>query len=140
MKKKLNKLKIISLKKVKQKKGDIIKILTKEDSFFDSFGELYISEVKPHKIKAWRYHKNSTQNLFVIKGNCSVVCLIKNKFKKIELSENAPKLLIIPKKHWYGFKNKGSVNVKLLNFSSKIFSEKEILRKRMNEIKYNWKK
>ncbi len=140
MKKKLDKFRVIGLKKIKQEKGDIIKIFTKEDLFFDSFGELYISEIKPHKIKAWRYHKNSTQNLFVIKGNCRVVCIVKNKFKKIELSENTPKLLIIPKKHWYGFKNEGSVNVKLLNLSSKKYSEKEILRKKMNEIEYNWKK
>ena len=139
MKKKLNNIKTIFLNQNKQKKGNIIKIIKKGDIFFNSFGELYISEIKPYKVKAWRYHKRSTQNIFLLEGKCKIVCQVKEKFVEIQLSENLPKLTIIPKKCWYGFKNKSGKKVKLLNLSDQKFSENEILRKEIKEIKYNWK-
>jgi len=139
MKKKLNNLKTIFLKQIKQKNGNIIKIIKKEDTFFKSFRELYISEIKPYKIKAWRYHKKSTQHIFLIQGNCKIVCQVKKKFKEIQLSENSNKLVIIPKNHWYGFKNESGKKVRLLNFCNQKYSENEISRKEIKEIKYNWK-
>ena len=139
MKKNLNKIKTIFLKQIKQKKGNIIKIIKKDDFFFNSFGELYISEIKPYEIKAWRYHKKSTQNIFLLAGKCKLVCQLKNKFVEIKLSENSRKLVIIPKKCWYGFENIGRKKVKLLNFCNKKFLENEILRRKIKEIKFNWK-
>ena len=138
MKKKLNDIKNIILKKIKQKKGNIIKIIKKDDTFFYSFGELYVSEIKPHQTKAWRYHKRSTQNIFLLEGRCKIVCQLKKRFVETQLSENSPKLIIIPKKCWYGFKNKSRKKVKLLNLCDRKFSENEILRKEIKEIKYNW--
>ena len=139
MKKKLNDMKTIILKKIKQKKGNIVKIIKKDDTFFYSFGELYVSEIKPHQTKAWRYHKRSTQNIFLLEGRCKIVCQLKKRFVETQLSENSPKLIIIPKKCWYGFKNKSRKKVKLLNLCDRKFSENEILRKEIKEIKYNWK-
>ncbi len=139
MKKKLNNLKTIILKKIKQKKGNIIKIIKKEDVFFNSFGELYISEIKPHKIKAWRYHKKSTQHIFLIQGKCKIVCQAKKRFKEIQLLENSNKLVIIPEKCWYGFKNESGKKVRLLNLCNQKYSENEILRKEIKEMKYDWK-
>tara|TARA_A100000164_G_C21898839_1_gene769418 strand:+ start:263 stop:682 length:420 start_codon:yes stop_codon:yes gene_type:complete len=138
MKKKLNDMKTIILKKIKQKKGNIVKIIKKDDTFFYSFGELYVSEIKPHQTKAWRYHKRSTQNIFLLEGRCKIVCQLKKRFVETQLSENSPKLIIIPKKCWYGFKNKSRKKVKLLNLCDRKFSENEILRKEIKEIKYNW--
>ena len=138
MKKKLIDMKNIILKKIKQKKGNIVKIIKKDDTFFYSFGELYVSEIKPHQTKAWRYHKRSTQNIFLLEGRCKIVCQLKKRFVETQLSENSPKLIIIPKKCWYGFKNKSRKKVKLLNLCDRKFSENEILRKEIKEIKYNW--
>ncbi len=64
-------LKII--KKVKNNKGDIFKILSRSNKEFSSFGECYISEVKPNQIKAWRYHKFNSQKMIVIDGKCLFV-------------------------------------------------------------------
>lgn len=137
-KKKSNKMKVIKLKQIKQKKGNLLKIIKKDDSFLNSFGELYISEIKPYQIKAWRYHKTSMQNIFLIDGKCKIVCQKKKKFLEIKLSENSYKLVIIPKKCWYGFKNESSKKVRLLNLSDKKFSERDIIRKELNLIEYNW--
>ena len=140
MKKKFlkNKIKEIKLKEIVHPKGDITKILTKDSIFFQNFGECYLSEIKPKKIKAWRYHKRSTQNIFLLEGRCKIVCQLKKRFVETQLSENSPKLIIIPKKCWYGFKNKSRKKVKLLNLCDRKFSENEILRKEIKEIKYNW--
>ena len=72
-------------------------------------------------------------------GKCKLVCQLKNKFIEIKLSENSRKLVIIPKKCWYGFENIGKKKVKLLNFCNQKFLENEILRRKIKEIKYNWK-
>jgi|TARA_B100000586_G_C19986949_1_gene374556 dTDP-4-dehydrorhamnose 3,5-epimerase-like enzyme len=141
MKKKLKinkKVKIFKVKKVVNLKGNIIKILSKKDKFFDKLGDIYLSEIKPFQIKAWRCHKKSTQNIFVIYGKCRIVCFFKKKFKKINLSENSLKLVVIPKNCWYGFQNLSHKKVKLLNITNKNYSEKEIIRKEKNSMDYKW--
>ena len=41
------------------KKGDILKFLSKKDSFFKKFGETYFTEIKKNKTKGWNYHKKN---------------------------------------------------------------------------------
>ena len=81
-----------------------VKILSKNDSFFKKFGECYISEIKPKKIKAWRYHKKNSQKIFLIEGKCKVILIKKKIIKKFILNSTNPSMLIIPKKTWYGYK------------------------------------
>lgn len=132
------KVRIFKVKKVINSKGNIIKILSTKDNFFDKLGDIYLSEIKPFQIKAWRCHKKSTQNIFVISGKCKIVYLIKKKFKKIKLSENSLKLVVIPENCWYGFQNLSRKKVQLLNVTNKNYSDKEIIRKEKNRIKYRW--
>ena len=53
-----NKIKIFKSKISHNKKGDIIKYLSKNDRFFKKFGEVYFTEIKKGKTKGWNYHKN----------------------------------------------------------------------------------
>ncbi len=127
-----------NLKVIKNKKGNLIKIYSKRD-FFRRIAESYISEINPNKIKAWRFHKKTNQKLVLIEGNCIVVVFSNKKIKKFKLSYKKPRLLQIPKKTWYGFKNLSSKKkVKILNFIDKKYDENEIERKKINEIRYNW--
>ena len=52
--------KIIKIKRIKNQKGDIIKIVNSRKKYFRGFGELYFSKVKRNKIKGWNYHKRNT--------------------------------------------------------------------------------
>ena len=142
MKKKylINKLSTKNIKKIKNSKGNIYKILSNKDKFFDGFGDCYLSEINPYQIKAWRFHKKTTQKLFIISGKCKVVVLLEKKFYQKYLTDKKNNIFIIPNKHWYGFKNTGAKKVRLLNITNKAYSEKEILRKNKNEIDYDWKK
>ena len=58
-------IKIIKKKLVKNKKGDILKFVSRKDFFFKKFGEVYFTEIKRNKIKGWNYHKRN-KCLFVV--------------------------------------------------------------------------
>ena len=40
---------------------------------FENFGEIYFSEINPKTIKAWKLHKNITQNITVLMGKIRLV-------------------------------------------------------------------
>ncbi len=126
---------------VKNKKGSIFKIINNNDSNFDKFGELYISEIFKNKIKAWKYHLKNDLNIYVIEGKIKFVFAHKyrNKyiFNEIIIHKKSNKLIHIPKKIWFGFMGMNSLN-KILSLSNNIFTENEIKRKNLNSIKYNW--
>ena len=55
-------MRIIGVKKIQQKifknnKGDLLKFVSKKDSFFKSFGEIYFNEITQNKKKGWIKHK-----------------------------------------------------------------------------------
>ena len=43
---------------IKNKKGNIIKFISKDNKLLSKFGEIYFSEIKKGKVKGWNYHKN----------------------------------------------------------------------------------
>ena len=130
-----NNIRVINLKKLNNFKGKIIKIIKSTDKFFNTFGELYISELKPNQIKAWRYHKQSTQNIFLVSGKCKLVYLNR---KNLKLFVNKSPKLIIISKTWYGYQNLSKNISIILNLSSKKYLESEILRKAKIEMNYKW--
>ena len=48
---KITGLKVLNQKVINNKKGDILKFLSKKDSFFKKFGETYFTEIKKIKQK-----------------------------------------------------------------------------------------
>ena len=59
-------MKIIGLKKIKikiinNKKGDILKFISKKSNFFKSFGEIYFTEINYKQTKGWNLHKKNTR-------------------------------------------------------------------------------
>lgn len=128
-----------TLKIIKNKKGDLVKILPKKKFLSTKIAEFYISEINPGKLKAWRFHKKTNQNIVLIEGKCLVVVIFKKRFKKFILSYSKPGILHIPKKNWYGFKNLSKKKkVKILNFIDHKYFESEIKRKEISEISYKW--
>jgi len=133
------KTKINHLKEIKNPKGNILKILNKKEFFFKGFGEAYLSFVRKGSIKAWKKHKKSHLNLTIILGKVKFVIYNEKKknFKNIILKENDKKKFYIPPGIWFGFKGLSKNNI-ILSISSKISDEKEILRKKIKEINFNW--
>ena len=125
----LKKVKIINLKKIDNKKGEIIKILSKNDKNFKKFGEIYFSKIKKNYIKGWNLHKKFYCHITICYGD--VIIKLKDqdlKSKSISLFSNSPKLIIIPPKVWFLIKSKEK-NSMILNVLSDVHDPKETLKK-----------
>ena len=135
------KIKLDKLNKISNRKGKIIKILSKNSRNFKKFGEVYLSHVKYNSIKAWKKHSVANINLTVIKGKVRFVFYDQknNNFKSIILSEKINKIIFIPKKCWFGFKGLSKSENVILSLSSHLSSKREIIRKNLKEINFNWK-
>ncbi len=125
----LKKVKIIQLTRIKNKKGNILKIINKKNKHFKNFGEIYFSQVKKNKIKGWNLHKKFYCHITICYGD--IILKLKDqksKIKKIQLSFSKPKLIIIPPKIWFSFESKKEDSM-LLNVLSGIHDQKETLKK-----------
>ena len=130
---------IINLIEIKNLKGNILKILSKNDKFYRKFGEIYLSKINKGSIKAWKKHKKINLNLTVISGSIKFVIYqnVKRKFMVAILKDKDKKKLYIPSGLWFGFKGLGKKNV-ILSISSHITSRREVLRKKLIDIKFDW--
>ena len=66
MKNKNYKIKKIPI--IKNSKGNLFKIVSKNHNFYNKFGEIYLSEVILGKFKGWKYHENRSQIITVVSG------------------------------------------------------------------------
>lgn len=115
--------KILKNKIIKNKKGSVIKFLTKKNIYFKSFGEIYFSEINANKTKGWNYHKKYTCIITVPVGK--VEFQIVNKREKIsKIKINKDKILIIPPGNWFAFKSLSKKSL-ISNLINGIHSDKE---------------
>ena len=77
----LQKVKIIKLK-IKNKKGNILKIINKKHKYFKNFGEIYFSKIKKNKIKGWNLHKRFYCHITICYGDVFEIERSKIKNKK----------------------------------------------------------
>lgn len=126
--------------------GDLYKVLTRESPEFSSFGELYVSTVKPFAVKAWRMHKRLHCRIVVASGTVETVIYqpAENKFSDGELTElclssSKPCLLSIPPGFWYGFKG-GSEGGTIINLLDELYDDRDVYRQEhsWSHIGYDW--
>ena len=137
---KLKDIKIVKLKNIKNKNGNILHFLKQGDSNFKKFGEAYFSWIHPNKIKAWKMHTKTTLNLVVPHGKVKFVFFLKriNKFRTVTIGEKNYKMLIVPPGVWYGFKGISKNKSLIANITNLIHNPKEILRRNKKDIKFSW--
>jgi dTDP-4-dehydrorhamnose 3,5-epimerase len=128
------------LTKIKCVGGDVKHAMKKADAGYSSFGEAYFSIVNFNSIKAWKMHSIMTMNLIIPSGSVGFVFFdsMTDEFKSITAGDDNYIRITVPPKIWFGFKglNKGS-NL-ILNIANIPHDPKEIFRKDLNEISYNW--
>ena len=132
-------MKIIGLKKiktkiVKNKKGDILKFLSRKDFYYKGFGEVYFSEIKKNKIKGWNYHKKNISLLIVPSGKVEFFFVdgrIKSKTyhakEKITLSKKNYKIILVPPRIWFCFRSLKKLSI-VANCINNPHSDKETLK------------
>ena len=139
-KKLLDKIKVIPLRILKSSSGNIMRVLKKNELKNWTLGEAYFSKIKFNKVKAWKYHLKMTLNLVVPQGKVKFVFYSQKDdvFRVIVIGEKKYSRLMVPPKIWFGFKGIGRSESIILNLANFQHSQKEILRCKKNEIKFDW--
>ena len=137
-------MKIIGLKKIKikvinNKKGDILKFISKKSIFFKSFGEIYFTEIKNKQTKGWNLHKKNKCLLTVCYGKVIFNFIdgrkksrTFNKLEKIILGKKNYGIILVPPGIWFSFTTKNKISV-IANFLNNPHTDKEIVKS--NKIK-----
>ena len=131
-------LKIYKLNRIKNSKGDIIKLL--DDKKLNSSFEIYLSLINKNQIKAWKKNNINKTEIIVLSGKVKFVFYdeLNNRFKKSIISHKSNNKIIILKGIWYGFQNIYTSQSKLLSLTYPRFKENNIQRKKIAEFNYNW--
>ena len=103
---KINGLKKINQEVIKNKKGDILKFVSKKSFFLNKFGEIYFTEIVKNKVKGWNLHKKNRCILCVPQGKVEFFFIdgrkkskTYHKEVKIIVGRNNPFILIVPPKY-----------------------------------------
>ena len=111
-------IRIYNVKELNGPKGKIIKYVSSKNSFFKGFGEVYFNFIKKNSIKGWNLHKKNYCLIKCVNGKVLFHFIDKReKEKKITLSSNQKKILMIPPNIWFSFKSlkKDTLIVNLIN-------------------------
>ncbi len=132
-------MKIIGLKKIsskifKNKKGDLFKFVSKKNTFFKSFGEVYFNEIKKNQIKGWIKHKKNQCIFSAVHGSIKFKLIddrVKSKtygqIANITLEKNNFNILIVPAGIWFSFTTKKTKSI-LVNLINKVHSDNEVVK------------
>ncbi|MEO0091464.1 MAG: dTDP-4-dehydrorhamnose 3,5-epimerase family protein [candidate division WOR-3 bacterium] len=140
---------IKKLRVIPDERGLVMEILRADDSFFQKFGQVYLSMVYPEVIKAWHYHKIQTDHFAVIKGMAKVVLYDQRKnsttYKEINeffLGEQNPCLIVIPPLVVHGMKGIGIEPAYLINVPTETYNYQQPDEYRIDpfdpQIPYKW--
>jgi dTDP-4-dehydrorhamnose 3,5-epimerase len=140
---------ITQLQEIKDDRGAVLHMLRSDSEDFTHFGECYFSEILPGVIKAWKKHKEQTQNLAVPVGRIQLVIydnrensLTRGNTIILELGRPDDYHRVkIPPGLWYGFKCISSFSALIANCADSPHrrNESEILDLHDKSIPYFWK-
>ena len=125
--------------------GNVMHAMKQIDTGFFGFGEAYFSEIKPGSIKAWKRHREMTLNLIVPLGKIKFVMFddrkgTNNGFQEVIISKENYCRLTVPPMIWVGFKGLSSFKSILLNIASIPHDPKEVDKKEIDKIEFDWNK
>jgi len=125
----INKIKLIKLKIIKDKRGDLLKYIDKKSNFYKKFGEIYFNEIKKNETKGWNYHKKNQCIITVPFGKVKFkfTNTIGGKVKVITIGRENYKAIVIPPKVWFNFTSVKKHSL-VVNFIDNKHSKKETLK------------
>ncbi len=145
-------VKVKKLKVIPDERGRLMEILRSDDKeFFEKFGQVYMTTVKPGVVKAWHYHKIQRDNFCCVKGKIRVGLYDAREksstFKKtmdITLSLDDPKLISIPSGVYHGFKGIADEESIVINTPTELYNHTNPDEYRIdadkNDIPFDWRK
>jgi len=124
----VDRIKIIKRKYFKSKKGKVLKYISKKESFFKGFGEIYFNQIYNKKIKGWILHKKNLCIFYCIVGSAKFHFIDSfGKEKKIILNEKSSKIILVPPKVWFSIESQSKLTT-IANFINIPHDDKEVLK------------
>ena len=137
------------LKQIADNRGSVLHMMRRDSELFKQFGEVYFSEIHPGKVKAWKRHKNKTQNLTVPLNKIRLVIYdnrpsssTHGKIEEYELGRPDHYCLVhIPPMLWYGFQAFSDETALIVNCADLPHypEDTESLPADSSQIPYQWK-
>jgi len=125
--------------------GDVLHAMKSSDIGFSGFGESYFATVEKNAVKGWKLHREMVLNLVVPVGAVKFVILddrtdskTVGNFVKLVLSRLNYGRLTVPPNLWFAFQGIDPNKSLLLNIANIIHDPKEVERKELNEIDFDW--
>ncbi|MBU3661366.1 MAG: hypothetical protein FGM14_15970 [Flavobacteriales bacterium] len=125
-----NKIQVIERKKIQDHRGWFLKVIDgKEDNLPNMTGEFYITVATPNQSKGGHYHPIANEWFTLIKGECilELVDVETKEYYEIQLSENDPKTIYVPKKIAHNFKNSANSEFILLAYSDVLYDPNDTI-------------
>ena len=144
-------VKVKKLKIIPDERGRLMEILRRDDEFFEKFGQVYMTTVKPGVVKAWHYHRLQRDNFCCVKGKIQIGLYDARKgsptFGKtmnIIAGLEEPKLISIPPNVYHGFKGIDEEESIVINTPTEPYNHAKPDEYRLdpydNDIPYDWRK
>lgn len=142
-------VKIKPLKPLSDERGKLMEILRSDESFYEGFGQCYVTICKSRIVKGWHYHKLQTDHFIGLQGQAKVVLYDARKdsdtFGKINeftIGWQNPIMIKIPIYVYHGFTALGNQEAMILNIPTKLYNYSTPDEHRINpfspEIPYDW--
>ena len=103
------------LRRIPDERGTVLHMLRADDPHFDSFGEIYFSQVYPGVVKGWHLHRRMTLNYAVVTGMIKLVLYddrpqspTRNELMELFIGDEQYALVTVPPLVWNGFKGIGT--------------------------------
>lgn len=137
------------LKKIPDERGFLMEILRDDDSFFEKFGQAYVTAVYPGVVKGWHYHKKQVDHFCALKGMIKVVLYdsresspTHGEVNEFFMGEQNPIVVRIPTYVLHGMKGVGTELGLLLNLPTEhyVYDDPDEFRVHPhdNDVPYDW--
>lgn len=142
---------IKKLKVIPDERGRLMEILRCDDSFFEKFGQVYMTTAYPGVVKGWHYHKKQYDNMAVVKGMMKIVLYDSRKesatfgeVNEIIAGIHNPVLVYIPPLVYHGFKCISEDEAIVINTPTEVYNYNEPDEFRLPahtvDIPYSWER
>lgn len=139
---------VYPLREIRDDRGAVLHMLRSDASDFTRFGECYFSEIRLGAVKAWKRHREQTQNLAAPVGRVRLVIYddrsaspTRGTVDVVELGRpDAYVRVRIPPGLWYGFSAIGTSSALLANCADIVHEPSESETRSVDDpsIPYTW--